>query len=132
MQSQPSTFHCYVYSVSANIHRSIFCFFNDITFMLLGCFIFVSKNIFLGILCNFLDEIEIRCYFISIANNALCLCSLINHRSKMVGCAVTLDTSFAQFRNREYRTVNIATRLNSTYIIPSRTNVNKRLTVKYP
>ena len=45
----------------------------------------------------------------------------------MVGCAVTLDTSFAQFRNREYRTVNKVTLLNSIYIIPSRTNVNKRL-----
>ena len=33
----------------------------------------------------------------------------------MVGCAVTLDTSFAQFRNREYRTVNKVTLLNSTY-----------------
>ena len=50
--------------------------------------------------------------------------------SKMVGCAVTLDTSFAQFRNREYRTVNKVTLLNSTYIIPSCTNVNKQLTVK--
>ena len=50
--------------------------------------------------------------------------------SKMVDCAVTLDTSFAQFRNHEYRTVNKAMLLNSTYIIASRTNVNKRLTVK--
>ena len=48
----------------------------------------------------------------------------------MVGCAVNVDTSFAQFRNREYRTVNKVTLLNSTYIIPSRTNVNKRLMVK--
>ena len=48
----------------------------------------------------------------------------------MVGCAVTLDTSFAQFRNRENRTVNKVTLLNSTYIIPSHTNVNKQLTVK--
>ena len=50
--------------------------------------------------------------------------------SKMVGCAVTLDTSFAQFRNREYRMINKVTLLNSMYIIPSRTNVNKRLAVK--
>ena len=48
----------------------------------------------------------------------------------MVGCAVNVDTSVAQFRNREYRTVNLVTLLNSIYIIPSRTNVNKQLTVK--
>ena len=52
------------------------------------------------------------------------------HYSEMVGCAVTLDTSFAQFRNREYRTVNEVTLLNSTYIIPSHTNVNQQLAVK--
>ena len=57
-----------------------------------------------------------------------CVCCETN--SKMVGCAVTLDTSFAQFKNREYRTVNKVTLLNSTYIIPLRTNVNKQLTVK--
>ena len=51
--------------------------------------------------------------------------------SKMVGCAATLDTSFAQFRNREYRMVNKVMLLNSTYIIPSHTNVNKQLTVNY-
>ena len=50
--------------------------------------------------------------------------------SKMVRCAVTLDTSFAQCLNREYRTVNKVMLLNSMYIIPSRINVNKRLAVK--
>ena len=62
-----------------------------------------------------------------------CLNTLIqcyNKYSKMVGCAETLDTSFAQFRNHEYRTVHKVTLLNSTYMIPSRTNVNKRLAVK--
>ena len=53
------------------------------------------------------------------------------HNSKMVGCAVTLDMSFAQFRNRVYRTANKVTPLNSTYIVPSRTNVNKQLAVKW-
>ena len=56
--------------------------------------------------------------------------ALSNVNSKMVGCAVTSDTSFAQFRNREYKTVNKVTLLNSTYINPLRTNVNKRLAVK--
>ena len=45
--------------------------------------------------------------------------------SKMVGCAVNVDTSFAQCWNREYRTVNKTTLLNSACIVPSRTNVNK-------
>ena len=54
----------------------------------------------------------------------------IKYYSKMVGCAVNVDTSFAQFRNREYRTVNKVTLLNSMYIISSRINVNKRLVVK--
>ena len=44
--------------------------------------------------------------------------------SKMVRCAVTLDTSFAQCWNRKYRMVNKTTLLNSVCIIPLRTNVN--------
>ena len=49
----------------------------------------------------------------------------------MVGCAVNMDTSFAQFGNHEYRTVNKVALLNSVYIISLCTNVNKRLAVKY-
>ena len=55
--------------------------------------------------------------------------TFINPYSKMVSCTVNVDMSFAQFKNREYRTVNKVTLLNSTHIIPSRTNVNKRLAV---
>ena len=43
---------------------------------------------------------------------------------------MNVDTSFAQFRNHEYRTVNKVTLLNSTYIIPLGTNVNKQLPVE--
>ena len=50
--------------------------------------------------------------------------------SKIVHCAVTLDMSFAQCWNREYRTVNKTTLLNSACIVPSHTNVNKQLAVK--
>ena len=50
--------------------------------------------------------------------------------SKMVGCTVNVDKSFAQCWNREYRMVNKTTLLDSACIIPSRTNVNKQLTVK--
>ena len=57
------------------------------------------------------------------------LCFSTPH-SKMVHCAVTLDTSFAQCWNREYRTVNKTTLLNSAYIVPARTHVNKQLEVK--
>ena len=49
--------------------------------------------------------------------------------SKMVGCEGTIDMSFVQFLNCDYRTVNKVKLLNSTYIIPSRTNVNKQLAV---
>ena len=38
----------------------------------------------------------------------LLLISVLFLYSKMVGCAVTLDMSFAQCLNREYRTVNKA------------------------
>ena len=68
------------------------------------------------------------CVLIFVVREDVCRFNIPN--SKMVGCAVNVDTSFAQFRNREYRTVNKVTLLNSTYIIPSRTNVNKQLTVK--
>ena len=59
----------------------------------------------------------------------------INHdrnkqHSKMVGCAVNVDMSFAQCWNREYRTVNKTTLLNSVCIVPSHTNVNKQLPVE--
>ena len=50
-------------------------------------------------------------------------CYNISH-SKMVGCAVIVDTSFAQCWNREYRTVNKTMLFNSACIIPSHTNVN--------
>ena len=50
--------------------------------------------------------------------------------SKMVGCAVNVDTSFAQCWNREYRTVNKTMLLNSACIVPSHTNVNKQLGVE--
>ena len=56
--------------------------------------------------------------------------SNLNKYSKMVRCAVTLDTSFGQCWNREYRTVNKITLLNCACIVPSRTNVNKWLEVK--
>ena len=48
----------------------------------------------------------------------------------MVRCAVTLDTSFVQCLNREYRTVNKITLLNAVHMVPSLTNVNKQLVVK--
>ena len=44
--------------------------------------------------------------------------------SKMVHCEVTLETSFVQCWNREYRMVNKTMLLNSACIIPLRTNVN--------
>ena len=50
--------------------------------------------------------------------------------SKMVRCAVTLDTSFAQRQNREYKTVNKTMLLNSACIVPWHTNMNKQLKVK--
>ena len=50
--------------------------------------------------------------------------------SKIVRCAVTLDTSFAQCRNREYRMVNKIMLLNSACIVPLCKNVNKQLMVK--
>ena len=56
-------------------------------------------------------------------------CTSILH-SKMVGCAVNVDRSFVQCWNREYRTANKTTLLNSTYIIPSHINVNKQLAVE--
>ena len=46
--------------------------------------------------------------------------------SKMVRCAVTLDTSFVQCLNREHRMVDKTTLLNSACIVPWRTNVNKK------
>ena len=52
------------------------------------------------------------------------LISGIIYNSKMVRCAVTLNMSFAQCWNCEYRTVNKTTLLNSACIVPSRTNVN--------
>ena len=74
-----------------------------------------------------------RIYYTVRINNALNIMprDIYNPDFKMVRCAVNMDTSFAQCWNREYRTVNKVMLLNSTYIIPSRTNVNKRLAVKY-
>ena len=45
----------------------------------------------------------------------------------MVRCAVTLDTSFAQCWNGEYRTVNKTTLLNSACIIPLRKNNSSKI-----
>ena len=44
--------------------------------------------------------------------------TVVTQRSKMVGCPVTMDTSFVQFLNREYRMVYKVTLLNSMCVVP--------------